>query len=82
MWVCVKACGSITLPRVLESRREVPVARAAVGESREGLTSFAPGLCHAYEQRGGKRKKECFSPGQIKTKLLMRGKQINNREKQ
>ena len=45
--------GSIILPVVLESRREVPVARAALRESFcVGLTTFAPGLYHVMSREG------------------------------
>lgn len=44
----------------------------ALGVSWVGLTTFASGLYHAMG--GVKERKECFSQGQIKTKLQMREK--------
>lgn len=47
----------------------------ALGVSWVGLTTFASGLYHAMRGGGGvKERKECFSQGQIKTKLQMREK--------
>lgn len=39
-------------PEFLESRREVPVTRAALRGSRVGLTTFGSGLYHAMSRAG------------------------------